>query len=87
MKIVEYFDDPLIAELAKGALENEGITAAVLNQSSVYPGLSAASSQFRIKLVVNEEDYERAKEILSRDNSGKAEEDEASQEKDGEPTA
>ena len=81
MKVVQYFDDPLIAEVAKGALENEGITAAVLNQSSVYPGLSAASSQFRIKLIVNEEDYDRAMEILSRDNSSNVDAAEAEEEK------
>ncbi|MFB0973674.1 MAG: DUF2007 domain-containing protein [Bacteroidales bacterium] len=74
MKVVQYYDDPLVAEVAKGALENEGITAAVLNQSSVYPGLSATSVQFRIKLVVDEEDYDRAKEILSRDNSSNVDE-------------
>jgi acyl transferase domain-containing protein len=83
MKVVQYYDDPLVAEVAKGALESAGITAAVLNQSSVYPGLSVASSQFRIKLVVNEEDYDKAVEILSHDNSDSVEGAETADEKDG----
>ncbi|MCI2081974.1 MAG: DUF2007 domain-containing protein [Bacteroidales bacterium] len=69
MKVVATYDDPLIAEVAKGALANEGITAAVINESSSFPGLSMSSEQFRAKLIVNEEDYDRAKEILSRNQS------------------
>lgn len=63
MKEVAQYEDVMVAEVAKGALANEGIDAAVMNYSSAYPGI------FRVKLMVNDEDYDRAKEVLNRKDS------------------
>lgn len=62
MVIVKRYYDAFAANLAKGMLENEGIMAAVLHQDSPYAGIG---SKFTIDLVVNEEDYERALELLN----------------------
>ncbi|MDD2594516.1 MAG: DUF2007 domain-containing protein [Bacteroidales bacterium] len=63
MKEVASFIDPFEAHVAQGVLENEGITAAVWNESSSFPGFGYMP-QMAVKLVVNDEDYEMALKVL-----------------------
>lgn len=57
----KYFNNPFSANLDKGLLENEGIRAEVLHQNMPYMGIS---DKLAVELIVNDEDYERAKKIL-----------------------
>lgn len=62
MKTVKkYFNNPFSANLDKGLLENEGIRAEVLHQNMPYMGIS---EKLAVELIVNDEDYDRAKRIL-----------------------
>lgn len=62
MKTVKkYFNNPFSANLDKGLLENEGIRAEVLHQNMPYMGIS---EKLAVELIVNDEDYNRAKKIL-----------------------
>ena len=62
MKTVKkYFNNPFSANLDKGLLENEGIRAEVLHQNMPYMGIS---EKLAMELIVNDEDYDRAKKIL-----------------------
>lgn len=62
MKTVKkYFNNPFSANLDKGLLENEGIRAEVLHQNMPYMGVS---EKLAVELIVNDEDYNRAKKIL-----------------------
>jgi len=62
MKTVAEYEFPYEAQLAQGRLENEGIMSQVMNQVSSYTCLNAVS---KIKLVVNDEDYDEAVRILA----------------------
>ena len=57
----KYFNNPFSANLDKGLLENEGIRAEVLHQNMPYMGIS---DKLAVELIVNDEDYDRAKKIL-----------------------
>lgn len=62
MKTVKkYFNNAFSANLDKGLLENEGIQAEVLHQNMPYMGIS---EKLAVELIVNDEDYDRAKKIL-----------------------
>ena len=61
MKQVAKFSFEYEAQLAQGALKEAGIEAQVMNESSVYPGLNFAE----VKLMVNDEDYDKAMEIIA----------------------
>ena len=62
MRIVEEYFNAYEAEIAKGRLESEGITAVIMNNVSVYPGIQMG--KHGIQLMVNDEDFEDAKAIL-----------------------
>lgn len=61
MKQVAKFSFEYEAQLAQGALKEAGIEAQVMNESSVYPGLNFAE----VKLMVNDEDYDKAMEMIT----------------------
>lgn len=61
MKQVAKFSFEYEAQLAQGALKEAGIEAQVMNESSVYPGLNFAE----VKLMVNDEDYDKAMEMIA----------------------
>lgn len=61
MKQVAKFSFEYEAQLAQGALKEVGIEAQVMNESSVYPGLNFAE----VKLMVNDEDYDKAMEMIA----------------------
>ncbi len=65
MKTVRYYDTPFEAEVARGMLESEGIAAIVQNENmgSVLP-LTGAISSMRPYVVVADEDFTRACELL-----------------------
>lgn len=52
------------AHIDASLLESEGIECEVLNENLVFVGLGA-SAGFDVRLVVNDEDYERASSILA----------------------
>jgi len=62
MKTVAEFEFPYQAQIAQGRLSAEGIFSQVMNEVSSYVCLNTIS---RIKLVVNDEDYDKASIILS----------------------
>ena len=64
MKTVAQYEFPYEAQLAQGRLANEGIMSQVMNEVSSYTCINAVSG---IKLVVNDEDFDAALEILSQD--------------------
>lgn len=66
MKTVATYEFPYEAQLAKGALENAGIMAEILNEVSSYVCINAVSG---IKLVVNDEDYDEAVKVLAAASS------------------
>lgn len=65
MKTVKYFDDVNEANIARSFLESEGIEAITLNEhlSGVTP-LAFANPSMRPHIVVRDEDYARAAELL-----------------------
>ena len=64
MKIVAKYMKPYEAHLAKGMLQAEGIMSEVLNENFPYPGLGFIPGM-EIQLVVNDEDYDRALELIN----------------------
>lgn len=62
MKQVAKFTYEYEAQLVQGALKEAGIDAQVMNESSVYPGLNFAE----VKLMVNDEDYDSAIEMIAK---------------------
>ncbi len=70
MKILRYYDTPFEAEVARGRLESEGVTAIVQNENlgSVIP-IMGANQSFKPYLAVREEDLPLAGEILGMNMS------------------
>ena len=62
MRIVAEFYNEYEADIAKGRLESEGITAVVMNNVSAYPGIQMG--RHGIQLMVADEDFESAQMIL-----------------------
>lgn len=62
LKVLERFMNPVDAEIAKGVLEANGVACMITNSviASVLP--------FELHLMVREEDYELAREILDNPN-------------------
>ena len=56
------------AHIDASLLESEGIMCEVLNENLVFVGLGA-SAGFDVRLVVDDEDYERASSILAASHS------------------
>lgn len=60
MKVVEKYTDLFSANVAKGMLENAGITAVILNENTpIWAGV-CNSDLLGIELVVSDEDYSEA---------------------------
>ncbi len=68
MKVVKRYADPMKAHIDRSLLESEGIACEVLGENSIYSGLAPAAC-FSIELVAADEDYERAKNLLSASQS------------------
>lgn len=66
MKVVKQYLDAFAAECAKGMLENEGIQAVVMHATQPFAGISPKLS---IDLMVNDEDYGRAKKLVDATSS------------------
>lgn len=62
MKTVAKYPDVYKAHIVKGMLENEGIMCDVVNENLPFLGMGVAG--FDVRIVVNDEDYDRAKAIL-----------------------
>lgn len=68
MEIVRRYASPMDAHIDASLLESEGIECQVLNENLIFVGLGA-SAGFDVRLVVNDEDYERASSILAASHS------------------
>ena len=68
--VKKYFNNAFSANLDKRLLENKGIRAEVLHQNMPYMGIS---DKLAVELIVNDEDYDRAKKLLEEaENNMKA---------------
>ena len=67
MSIITHCENDFEARLIVGRLENEGIRAVILNEHihDVWP--MSSSSDFAIRVAVNDEDYDKAIRIISVD--------------------
>ncbi len=63
MRTLKKYLNAFSANIAKGMLENEGIRAEVIHQNIPYMGIS---DKLAVELIVNDEDYERAKKLLEQ---------------------
>ncbi|MBP9987198.1 MAG: DUF2007 domain-containing protein [Bacteroidales bacterium] len=68
MQVVRRYTSPMDAHIDASLLEGEGIMCEVLNENLVFVGLGA-SAGFDVRLVVDDEDYERASSILAASHS------------------
>lgn len=65
MTILKYYDDPFEANVDREYLESEGIVAVVLNEhTSMMMPFTLGISSLRPHIVVSDEDYPRAAELL-----------------------
>lgn len=64
-KTVAKFNEPIPAEILAGMLRDNGIPAAVFGASSPYPCLNFAQP---IEVKVNAEDYEKALELIPKED-------------------
>ncbi len=74
MKTVKEYPELMPAEIDRSLLEAEGILCDVLGQNLLYTSF-APCADFAIKLVVADEDYDRALQILSAPVEPEARED------------
>ena len=63
MKVVAKYPDIYKAHIVQGLLENEGIECEIINENLPFLGMGVAG--FDVRIVIREEDYDRAKEILA----------------------
>lgn len=63
MKVVAKYPDIYKAHIVQGLLENEGIECEIVNENLPFLGMGVAG--FDVRIIVREEDYDRAKEILA----------------------
>ena len=63
MKVVAKYPDIYKAHIVQGLLENEGIECEIVNENLPFLGMGVAG--FDVRIVVREEDCDRAKEILA----------------------
>ena len=68
MQIVRRYLSPIEAHIDASLLESEGIECQVLNENLAFVGLGA-SAGFDVRLVVCDQDYERASSILAASHS------------------
>ncbi|MBR5735436.1 MAG: DUF2007 domain-containing protein [Bacteroidales bacterium] len=62
MKVLAKYPDIYKAHIVQGMLENEGIECEIVNENLPFIGMGVAG--FDVRIVVNDEDFERAKEII-----------------------
>jgi hypothetical protein len=62
MKVVAKYSDVYQAHIVRGMLENEGIECEVVNENLPFLGMGVAG--FDVRIIVNDEDYDRAKAII-----------------------
>ena len=65
MKVLKKFNNSFLANIAKGILEEEGIQAFILNENIGYCAGMPNTDMLAIQLVVDDSDFDRAKEILA----------------------
>ncbi len=65
MKTVEKYTDAFSANIAKGMLENAGITAAILNENTPLWAGICNTDLLSIELVVSDEDYSEACKLIA----------------------
>lgn len=63
LKTVATFADPMLASIAQGLLESNGIMAEIFGAFSAYPSVNIVEENIELK--VNAEDYESALSILA----------------------
>lgn len=63
MKILEKYQDTYTAHIVQGMLENEGIECEIVNENLPFLGMGVAG--FDVRIMVKEEDFDRAKEVLA----------------------
>ena len=63
MKTVKYYSNAVEAQMDRSLLEAEGILCEVLNENMNYAGYFAGGN-FDIQLVVADEDYDQALQLL-----------------------
>lgn len=71
MKVLRKFNNEFSANIAKGVLESEGVQAYIFNENIGFVTGMANTDLISIQLVVDDSDYEKAKEILSQMPIGK----------------
>ena len=64
MKTLKSYAEAMSAHIDQSLLKASGIASEVLNENMNYAGFFAGSD-FAIQLVVADEDYERARQVLS----------------------
>lgn len=62
MKVLAKYPDIYKAHIVQGMLENEGIQCEIVNENLPFLGMGVAG--FDVRIIVNEEDYERAKALI-----------------------
>ena len=62
MKVLEKYPDVYQAHIVRGMLENEGIECEIENENLPFLGMGVAG--FDVRIIVNDEDYDRAKAII-----------------------
>ena len=62
MKVLEKYPDVYQSHIVRGMLENEGIECEIVNENLPFLGMGVAG--FDVRIVVNDEDYDRAKAII-----------------------
>ena len=63
LKTVATFADPMLASIARGLLESNGIMSEIFGAFSSYPSVNIVEENIELK--VNAEDYESALSILA----------------------
>lgn len=63
LKTVATFADPMLASIARGLLESNGIMAEIFGAFSSYPSVNIVEENIELK--VNAEDYDSALSILA----------------------
>lgn len=64
MKVLAKYPDVYQAHIVSGMLENEGIECEIVNENLPFLGMGVAG--FDVRIVVNDEDFERAKAIIEK---------------------
>ena len=71
--IVGSFDDALLAHIAKGRLEAEGVVSYIMDELYIWANWSMSFALGGVKIKVKSKDEQAAKEVLSMLSSGEYE--------------